>query len=52
MAAAYRDVEAVTLARDGSPPITRTTFPKCRVYPVCAGMNWSSKEWSARAVAG
>src|ERR1700730_7841864 len=27
MAAAFRDVEAATLARDGSPPITRTTFP-------------------------
>jgi len=32
MAAAYRDVEAATLARDGSPPITRTTFPTCRAH--------------------
>jgi hypothetical protein len=31
-AAAYRDVEAATLAHDGSPPITRTTFPTCRAY--------------------
>src|SRR5580692_3710803 len=30
MAAALRDVEAATLALDGSPPITRTTFPTCR----------------------
>jgi Family of unknown function (DUF5372) len=29
---AYRDVEAATLARDGSPPITRTTFPTCRAH--------------------
>jgi hypothetical protein len=29
MAAAFRDVEAATLALDGSPPITRTTFPTC-----------------------
>jgi hypothetical protein len=29
MAAALRDVEAATLALDGSPPITRTTFPTC-----------------------
>jgi hypothetical protein len=34
MAAACRDVEAATLARDGPPPITRTTFPACRArYP-------------------
>jgi hypothetical protein len=31
-AVAYRDVEAATLAHDGSPPITRTTFPTCRAY--------------------
>ena len=30
--AAFRDVEAATLARDGSPPITRTTFPACRAH--------------------
>ena len=27
-----RDVEAATLAHDGSPPITRITFPTCRVH--------------------
>ena len=27
-----RDVEAATLARDGPPPITRTTFPTCRAH--------------------
>ncbi len=27
-----RDVEAATLARDGSPPITRITFPTCRAH--------------------
>src|SRR5713226_9358246 len=32
MAAAFRDVEAATLARDGPPPITRTTFPTCRAH--------------------
>src|SRR5712664_869931 len=32
MAAAFRDVEAATLARDGSPPNTRTTFPACRAH--------------------
>ena len=32
MAAAFRDVEAATLAVDGSPPITRTTFPTCRAH--------------------
>src|SRR6266403_3789403 len=37
-----RDVEAATLALDGSPPITLTTFPTCRAhYPGgssgCAG---------------
>src|SRR6266850_7223245 len=32
MAAACRDVEAATLTRDGSPPITRTTFPTCRAH--------------------
>src|SRR6185369_6763057 len=31
-AAACRDVEAATLAQDGSPPITRTTFPTCRAH--------------------
>jgi hypothetical protein len=30
--AAFRDVEAATLAHDGSPPITRTTFPTCRAH--------------------
>ncbi len=32
MAAACRDVEAATLARDGPPPITRTTFSTCRAH--------------------
>ena len=32
MAAALRDVEAATLALDGSRPITRTTFPTCRAH--------------------
>src|ERR1700730_15185743 len=32
MAAADRDVEAATLARDGPPPITRTTFPTCSAH--------------------
>ncbi|SHH55837.1 hypothetical protein SAMN05444169_8064 [Bradyrhizobium erythrophlei] len=32
MAAAFRDVEAATLTLDGSPPITRTTFPTCRAH--------------------
>jgi hypothetical protein len=32
MAAACRDVEAATLAHDGPPPITRTTFPTCRAH--------------------
>src|ERR1700690_3351090 len=32
MAAALRDVEAATLTLDGSPPITRTTFPTCRAH--------------------
>jgi hypothetical protein len=31
-AAACRDVEAAILAHDGSPPITRTTFPTCRAH--------------------
>src|SRR5262249_8376561 len=31
-AAACRDVEAATLTQDGSPPITRTTFPTCRAH--------------------
>ncbi len=32
MAVACRDVEATTLARDGSPPITRITLPTCRAH--------------------
>jgi len=32
MAVAFRNVEDATLASDGSPPITRTTFPTCRAY--------------------
>src|SRR5580704_761729 len=32
MAASDRDVEAATLASDGPPPITRTTFPTCRAH--------------------
>jgi len=32
MAVAFRNVEDATLATDGSPPITRTTFPTCRAY--------------------
>src|SRR5882724_3053444 len=32
MTVACRDVEAATLARDGSPPITRTTFPTCHAH--------------------
>ena len=28
----FRDVEDATLTRDGSPPITRTTFPTCRAH--------------------
>src|SRR5271167_749609 len=32
MATACRDVEATPLAADGSPPITRTTFPTCRAH--------------------
>ena len=32
MTAAFRNVEAATLARDGPPPITRTTFPTCRAH--------------------
>ena len=32
MTAAFRNVEAATLALDGSPPITRTTFPTCRAH--------------------
>jgi hypothetical protein len=31
-AAACRDVEAAALAPNGSPPITRTTFPTCRAH--------------------
>jgi hypothetical protein len=32
MTVACRDVEAATLAHDGSPPITQTTFPTCRAH--------------------
>ena len=32
MTVACRDVEAATLAPNGSPPITRTTFPTCRAH--------------------
>src|ERR1700682_3894861 len=32
MTVACRDVEAAPLACDGSPPITRTTFPTCRAH--------------------
>src|SRR5207253_10146224 len=32
MTAAFSDVEAATLAHDGYPPITRTTFPTCRAH--------------------
>ena len=32
MAVACRDVEAATLTTNGSPPITRTTFPTCRAH--------------------
>jgi len=32
MAVAQGNVEAATLATDGSPPITRTTFPTCRAH--------------------
>jgi hypothetical protein len=32
VAVACRDVEAATLAHDGSPPITRTIFPTCRAH--------------------
>ena len=32
MAVAFRNVEDATLATDGSPPITRTTFPTCRAH--------------------
>jgi hypothetical protein len=32
MTVACRDVEAATLAPDGPPPITRTTFPTCRAH--------------------
>ena len=32
MAVAFRNVEDATLANDGSPPITRTTFPTCRAH--------------------
>src|ERR1700732_358001 len=37
-----RDVEAATLALDGSPPITQTTFPTCRAhYPGgSSGCTW------------
>src|SRR5439155_12361569 len=32
MSSPRSDVEAATLAPNGSPPITRTTFPTCRAY--------------------
>jgi len=32
MAVTFRNVEAATLTTDGSPPITRTTFPTCRAH--------------------
>jgi hypothetical protein len=32
LAVAWCDVEAATLAQEGSPPITRTTFPTCRAH--------------------
>ena len=32
VATACRDAEAATLANNGSPPITRTTFPTCRAH--------------------
>ena len=32
MAVGFRNVEDATLATDGSPPITRTTFPTCRAH--------------------
>jgi len=32
LAVAHCDVEAATLTQDGSPPITRTTFPTCRAH--------------------
>src|SRR4029077_15224155 len=32
LAVARCDVEAATLAQDGSPPITRTTLPACRAH--------------------
>ena len=39
MAVAFRNVEDATLANDGAPPITRTTFPTCRAhYP--GGSSW------------
>ena len=48
MAAAFRDVEAATLALDGSPPITRTTFPTCRAhYP--GGSNGCSYRFLPRS---
>src|SRR5262245_59020598 len=32
MAVAFRNVEDATLSNNGSPPITRTTFPTCRAH--------------------
>src|SRR4029077_6872535 len=55
-ATAYCDVEATTLAADGSPPITRTTFPTCRAhYP--GGSNGGAcrllpPSWSLAQMAG
>ena len=40
MAVACRDVEAATLVRDGSPPITRTTFPTCRAMAARDQTRW------------
>jgi hypothetical protein len=40
-----RRLEAATLAHDGSPPITRTTFPTCRAhYPGGSGSGWGQTE--------
>src|ERR1035437_11159959 len=44
MTAAFRNVEAATLARDGSPPITRTTFPTCRA--LCVPKTSSGNDFS------
>src|SRR5216683_2934791 len=49
MTVACRDVEAATLACDGSPPITRTTFPTC--LPQMAGGSASALSLSRPAQA-